>query len=64
MVTKTAGVVLPESGFFIDGLSNEGMHVPDRVTKSFGACELTDRVVRALSSKLIGNERAGVIARV
>jgi hypothetical protein len=36
------------------------MHVPDRITWSFGACEPTDRVVRALSSELIGNEGAGV----
>ncbi len=36
------------------------MHVPDRITWSFGACEPTNRVVRALSSELIGNEGARV----
>jgi hypothetical protein len=60
MVTKTAGALLLEFGFFRDGLSNEGMHVSDQVTWSFGACGPTDRVIRALSSELIGNEGAGV----
>jgi hypothetical protein len=62
MVTKITGALLLESGFFRDELSNEGMHVPDRVTRSFGTCRPTYRVVRVLSLELIRNEGAGVLS--
>jgi hypothetical protein len=59
-VTKTAGALLPWSGFFKGGLSTEGMHVLERVTRSFCTCEPTDRLVRVLPSELIGSGRTGV----
>jgi hypothetical protein len=54
--TKTVGVLLPWSGFFKGKLSGEGMHVPDRVSRSFCTCGPTDRLVRVLPSELIGGE--------
>jgi hypothetical protein len=59
-VTKTTGALLPWFGFFRGGLSTEGMHVLDRVTRSFYTCGPIDRLVRVLPSELIGSGRTGV----
>jgi hypothetical protein len=60
--TKTAGTLLPWSQFFRGGLSNEGMHVPDRVTWSFCTYRATNCLVKALPSELIKSERIGVLS--
>jgi hypothetical protein len=43
-------------------LSNEGMHVPDRVSWSFCTCEPIDRLVKMLLSELIGGGRIRVLS--
>jgi hypothetical protein len=59
-VAKTASVLLPWSRFFGGGLSDEGMHVPDWVSRSFYTCKPTDRLIKTLPFKLIGGEGSGV----
>jgi hypothetical protein len=56
-VAKTTDALFPWSGFFEGGLSGEGMHVPDWVSRSFYTYVPTYRLVRTLPSELIGGGR-------
>jgi hypothetical protein len=57
---KIASILLPWSGFFEGGLSDEGMHVPNRISRSFCTCGPTDRLIGVLPYELIrcGRTRA------